>query len=116
MTIIWFTYELNPELIEEVQEHGHTCLQATSEIVVRQLAALTIQAKTPAKEIITEIGLIMGRQRKPNSATEVEPTTTRCHFRGLRMQLQRSTVVIPSGERFSEDLAMLSIWHSLVFR
>jgi hypothetical protein len=89
MTVIWFTYEGNP-IIDEVQQSGHTCMIATSEIVIRQLVAqypdsmivvghdiaprralniqqsfptLTINEATTAKHVLIELGMIMGRQK-----------------------------------------------------
>jgi hypothetical protein len=93
MTIIWFTYKENPEIIDEVQKAGHECLIATSEIVIRHLAAqysnhlilighdilagraqriqqnyptLLLKETATAKDVLTEIGMIMARQKPPN--------------------------------------------------
>lgn len=93
MTIIWFTYQEDLKTVDEVQRSGHKCLLATSEIVIRQLAAqhpdsiilighdipqnrttrlrqsfttLHLKPEATSQDILTEIGLIMGRQKPAN--------------------------------------------------
>lgn len=93
MTVIWFTYKEDHELVEAVQQAGHTCLLATSEIVIRHLVAeysdstiivghdiapdraqsiqrkfptLTITPTTTGNDILIELGLMMSRQKPAN--------------------------------------------------